>query len=307
MTRVAVCGDRIREAVDVLGLEAVETGPDLVLIDLADASAVERAAAFAAEIPRVAVGDPDHERFLRAAGSPLVVARSAAPSALGPLVSAVLPSRRRTATRLVVVTGARGGIGRTLLAAGLAERIAERLSVLVVDATGSGDAGWWLRLAPGPWSDLEALADELTTEHLAIVAAQRGSLRLIGGTSAMPGAALVRAVARESVGAADVVLVDAPPVFDDRARTLCADADRVLLVALDAPGSVLALEHYVDDRTWVVASRTRAGRIGTHDVMRALPDDPGAVRAAASGPTRVGGALGRAYDDLADLLVIDAT
>jgi hypothetical protein len=39
--------------------------------------------------------------------------------------------------------------------------------------------------------------------------------------------------------------------------------------------------------------------------MRELPDDPASVRSAMRGPSAVGGALGRAYDDLAELLAID--
>jgi hypothetical protein len=169
-------------------------------------------------------------------------------------------------------------------------------------------AGWWLRVAPAPWSDLEGLVDELTSEHLGIVAAERDRLRLIGGAGGMPSAALLAATVRESVGIADVVLIDAAAPFDGRTRDLVAGSDRVLLVATDEPSALAGIEHAPDDeRTWLIASRCRAERLGPRDVFRALPDDPGAIRAAARDRSTVRGALGRAYDDLADLLSIDIT
>lgn len=308
MTKVVVCGAGFGAAVDVLGLDVTSELPDIVLVELADADAVARAAAIPAEVPRVAVGSAEHQQLLRAAGSPLPISPTAEPATIGPLIAAALPERARAATRLVVVTGPRGGIGRTLLVAGLAERLAARMSVLVLDATGTGMAGWWLRLAPGPWSDLEGLVDELTTEHLGIVAAERERLRVIGGVSAMPSDALLAATARESVGLADVVLIDAPPLFDERTRALIGTADRAFLVATEEPAAVAALDGWVDeDRIWLIASRSRADRLGPHAVLRSLPDDPAAVRNAAHGPSPVGGALGRAYDEIAELLALDAT
>jgi hypothetical protein len=123
----------------------------------------------------------------------------------------------------------------------------------------------------------------------------------------MPSAALLAAAVRESVGLADVVLVDAPPLSDERTPELVTTSDRLLLVATDDPPALVPVQHLLDDgRTWLIASRSRAGRLGPHHVFRSLPDDPASVRAAARGPTVVVGALGRAYDDLADLLAIDA-
>lgn len=306
MTRAAVCGAAFEPAVALLGLEAVDERPEIVLVDLADAEAVARAAAVAADVPRVMVGRPEHERLLRAAGCSLAVRPSAEPNAIGPLIAAALPAPTRARTRLVVVTGPQGGTGRTLLAASLAERLAARLSVLLIDATGSGMAGWWLRLAAGPWSDLEGLVDELTTEHLGIVAAERDRLRVIGGAPLMPSAALLAAVTRESVGLAEVVLVDAPPLSDERARALIDGADRVLVVAAEDPAAIGAIDTSLDERRmWLIASRSGAERLGPHPVLRALPDDPAAVRSARRGPSLVGGALGRAYDDLAELLALD--
>jgi hypothetical protein len=70
--------------------------------------------------------------------------------------------------------------------------------------------------------------------------------------------------------------------------------------------SLTAIDGAVDDdRTWIVASRCRAERIGGHDVVRALPDDPAAVRGATKGRCPIGGELGRAYDAIGELLAID--
>lgn len=307
MTRAAVCGAIFGAAVDVLGLEPAGDHPELVLLDLDDPRAIATAVAIPDDVPRVVVGTDAHESLLRAIGCRSVAfARSAEAAVLGPLIAAASPARARRATRLAVVTGARGGVGRTLLVTNLAARLAARTSIVVLDATGTGAAGWWLRLAAGPWSDMEGLVDELTPEHLGIVAAERERLRAIGGASAMPSAALLVATARAAGGLADLVLVDAPSLFDERTRALTAIADRVLVVATDDPVSLAAIDgSSADDRTWLIASRCRAERLGAHAVLRSLPDDPASVRAAARGPSPVAGALGRAYDEVAELLAID--
>jgi len=307
MTRAAVCGASFSAAVSVLGIEAVEDRPDLVLVDLMDPAAVASAARVPRDVPRVAVGTAEHEALLRAAGCDAVVARSADPAVIGPLVASALPPRPRRRTRLVLITGVAGGSGRTLLTVNLAARLAERSSVVVIDATGTGAAAWWLRLAPGSWSDLEGLVDELTAEHLAVVAAERDRLRLVGGASPAPTTRLLAATARATDGLGDLVLVDAPSLFDDRTRALALLADRIVVVAGDDPASLAALAAApVDgDRTWLIASRSGRGSLTGRDVFRALPDDARSVRAAASGPTSVGGALGRVYDELAELLAID--
>jgi len=291
MTRAALCGDRLRDAAAVLDLEVVDEGAEVALVDLEDPVAVAAASGIAATVPRIVLAGPQRTLVLRAAGCAAAVAASAEPAAIGPLVSAALPPRPRRATRLVVVTGTRGGTGRTMLVGGIAERMARRLAVLVVDATGSGEAGRRLGLAAGPWADLEGLVDELTTEHLAVVAAQRDTLRVLGGPPAMPSAPLLAAVGREAIGLADVVIVDAPPVHDERTAALRAAADRVLLVATADD----RVDPWLDERTWPILTRSHADRIGAHSAMRSLPDDPS------------GRALARAYDDLAELLTVDAT
>jgi cellulose biosynthesis protein BcsQ len=221
-------------------------------------------------------------------------------------VAKIAPGRTRSATRVVVVTGVAGGVGRTLLATNLAARIGMRTSVLVLDATGTGAAAWWLGFTPGSWLDLEGLVDELTAEHIAVVASERERVRLIGASGAMPSAALLVATARACEGWTDLVLVDAPTIADERTRGLTEIADRVLVLAPEGGVASAALDALaVDDRTWVIAARSRAERIGPHAVLRALPDDPVSIRSAARGRSAVGGALGRAYDDLAELLALD--
>lgn len=306
MTRVAVCGSVFDEVIALLGLEPVGERADLVLVDLADDTAVGAAAQIPPDVPRVVVGRPEHDRLLRAAGCSVAIAPAPVPAVIGPLVAAARPPRSRGRTRLVVVTGPRGGTGRTLMVAALADRLSAHASVLVLDATGSGTAAWWLRVAAGPWSDLEGLVDELTAEHLAVVAAERERLRVVGGVSPMPSVPLLLAAARAAVGIAEVVIVDAPALFDERTRALIEVADRVLLVTTDDPAAVAATEGSLDgERIWWIASRCRGDRLGTHTAFCALPDDPAAVRAAARGPSVVGGALGRAYDELAEILAID--
>lgn len=310
MTRAAVCGTAFDDAVAVLGLERVDDTPDVVLLDLCDAGAIARATRFDVAIPRVVLGHADQEELLRALGIPLPVATSAAPAVIGPLVAAALPPPVRRATRTILITGLRGGVGRTLLAVGLATRLATRSSVVLLDVTGTGAAAWWLGVNGGSWSDLEGLADELTSEHLAVVAAgsgpDPGRLRLVGGAPSMPTAALAVSATRAALALADVVILDAPAVNDERTVALRELADRVLLVVSDDAVTSAQLEAVTGgSSTWVLASRSRAERVGGHAVLRALPDDASAIRSAARGPSRVCGDLGRAYDDLAELIAID--
>src|SRR5207248_1969110 len=137
---------------------------------------------------------------------------------------AALPPSRRRATRSVLITSVRGGSGCSLLAANLCRRLAPVRSTLGLDTSGGVGLSWWLGATAGGWHDLEDLADELTAEHL-----------------------------------------------------------------------------------WVIASQSQANAIGGHEVFRALPRAEHEVAAAASGPRAVGGRLGAAYDELAELLVIDAS
>jgi Mrp family chromosome partitioning ATPase len=309
--RAAICGGPdLRAAAATLGLEPCEAGrPDLVLVDLRDASACAAAAALEAGIPRVAVAS-DSERALAAAlgYDASSIAATCEAAALGPLVVAALPRTPRRATRVILITGTRGGVGRTLLAANLARRLASRVAAAAVDVTGTGALGWWLQCAPRAWTELEGLTDELTAEHLAVVAAESVGLRVIGGAPVAPTRALAESTVRAATSLAELVLVDAPVLADERCRALAALADRVLVVSYDDPLSLVSLDVCeVPNEAWLVASQSRIARIGPRAAFRALPRDEAAVSAALSARRAVGGALGRAYDELAELIALDVS
>jgi hypothetical protein len=309
--RAAICGgDDLRAAAATLGLDVCDEGrPDLVLVDLRDASACAAAAAQESAIPRVAVAGEAQRALAAALGyDPASIAATCEPAALGPLVVAALPRAPRRPTRVVVCTGTRGGVGRSLLVANLARRLATRLGVAAVDATGTGALGWWLQCVPRAWTELEGLTNELTGEHLAVVASESAGLRVIGGAPVAPTRALAESAVRAAGSLAELVLVDAPALADERGRALAALADRVLVLSYDDPLSLAALEaSEVPASAWLVASQSRTPRIGERAAFRALPRDESAVAAALSGRRAAGGALGRAYDELAELIALDAT
>ena len=309
--RAAICGgDDLHAAAAALGLEPCDAGtPDLVLVDLRDPSACAVAAALESGIPRVAVAGESERALAAALGyDASSIATTCEPAALGPLVAAALPRTPRRATRVVVITAARGGVGRSLLVANLARRLASRLTVAAVDATGTGALGWWLECAPRAWTELEGLTDELTAEHLAVVATETAGLRVIGGAPVAPTRALAESTVRAAASLAELVLVDAPLVSDDRGRALVAVADRVLALSYDDPLSLATLgASEISADVWLLASQSRTPRLGAQTAFRALPRDEAAVSAALSGRRAVGGALGRAYDELAELLALDAS
>jgi len=309
--RAAICGgDDLRIAAATLGLEPCDTArPDLILVDLRDASACAAAAALDSTIPRVAVAGETERALAAALGyDASSIAATCDPAALGPLVVAALPRAPRRATRVVAITGVRGGVGRTLLAANLARRLATRLGVVTVDATGTGALGWWLQCSPRAWTELEGLTDELTAEHLAVVAVESAGLRVIGGAPVAPTRALAESTVRAAVSLAELVIVDAPVLADDRGRALAAVADRTLVLSYDDPLSLATIEASdVSTDAWLMASQSRAPRLGERAAFRALPRDEAAVGAALSGRRAAGGALGRAYDELAELIALDAS
>jgi hypothetical protein len=309
--RAAICGgDDLRGAAATLGLEACDTRrPDVILVDLRDASACADAAALDSAIPRVAVAGETERALAAALGyDASSIAATCEPAALGPLVVAALPKAPRRATRVVAITGTRGGVGRTLLAANLARRLASRLGVAAVDATGTGALGWWLQCAPRAWTELEGLTDELTAEHLAVVAVESAGLRVIGGAPVAPTRALAEATVRAAASLAELVIVDAPVLADERGRALAALAERVLVLSYDDPLSLATLDASdVPTGAWLVASQSRTARLGQIAAFRALPRDEAAVGAAISGRRGAGGALGRAYDELAELIALDAS
>ncbi len=309
--RVAICGGAdLHAAAFALGLDAADgTRADLVLVDLRDASACHAAAAIASSIPRVVVAGEAERTLAAALGYDVnAIAATCEPAALGPLVVAAIPRAPKPATRVVVATSVRGGVGRTLLVANLARRLAARIGVAAVDATGTGALGWWLECAPRPWTELEGLADELTAEHLAIVAADGAGARVIGGAPAAPTRALAEAAVRAATSLAELVLVDAPVLADERTRALSGLADRLLVLSYDDALSLAAIASGdVPSGAWLVASQSRATKIGDRTAFRALPRDEAAVSTAFSRRRAAGGALGRAYDELAELIAIDAS
>jgi len=309
--RAAICGgDDLRSAAATLGLEPCDTArPDLILVDLRDPSSCMSAAAFASAIPRVAVAGENERALAAALGyDASSIAATCEPAALGPLVVAALPRAPRRATRVVVITGVRGGVGRTLLVANLARRLATRLGLAAVDATGTGALGWWLQCSPRAWTELEGLTDELTAEHLAVVAVESAGLRVIGGAPVAPTRALAESTVRAAASLAELVVVDAPVLADERGRALAAIADRVVVLSYDDPLSLVTIEASdVPADAWLMASQSRVPRLGERAAFRALPRDEAAVAAALSGRRAAGGTLGRAYDELAELIALDAS
>jgi hypothetical protein len=310
--RVAVYGGaELLAAANVLGLMAVEAArADLALVDLRDAEALSHAAALAPELPRVVVLGDDQVALAEALGIPgRSVARSCEAAVLGPLIAATLPPAKRRSTRSILATSARGGAGKSLLVANLARRVAPLRATLCLDLTGDGTLGWWLGATTGSWSDLEDLTDELTAEHLGVVATEAApGLRIVGGPPHGPSVRLTQAAFRAALALSEVIFIDAPTLADERTRRLVGSVDRVLVMSYDDPISIAALASAdVPEEAWLIASQSTATSISGRDVFRALPRAESAIAAATSRPTALGGALGKAYDDLAEIIAIDAT
>jgi Mrp family chromosome partitioning ATPase len=276
-----------------------------VLVDLRVADAAARAAAFSADIPRIVIATPEQAGLLAAlGGGRMQVAASADAADIGPLVARSLPHAVAERTRVVTLTAARGGTGRTLCAANLARRLATDRTVVAIDGTGTGALGWWLGVDPRPWSELEALAGEIRAEHIELVStAVAPRLSIVGGAPLPPSAdvlAMTIAAARE-IG--DLVLIDAPLLPDERARMATATSDRVLVLSYADAASRAALSSAdVPAAAWLIGSQDRVDQS-----FRLLPRDEQAVADALATRRSLGGALGRAYDELAELLAIDAT
>lgn len=310
--RITVCGgDELRASVAALGFEATEGDDGIVaVVDASDPDAVALAARLPNARPRVVVASPAQRVLVSAVGvQESRVVTSASPTVLGPALVKLLPAIRRAPTRVVVVTGVRGGVGRTLLATNVARRLARRLRVCLIDATGSGAAAWWLRCEAAAWSTLEGLVDEMSADHLAVVAHDAlAGLSLVGGGQVAPSVAILTATIRAATSSYELVIVDAPPVWEGACTALRALAHRLVVLSYDDAASRDALAAATpEEKDWVVASQSRARRIGTFDVFRALPRDEAAVAAAIGRRDATGGALGRAYDDLAELVAIDAS
>lgn len=308
MTRAAICGGaELIAAAAAVGL--VDSEPaQLAIVDMRDAAGVARAAALAPDTPRVLVTDADGARMLRAAGV-RHVAESMAPEALGPLVAGALPPPHRDATRRIVVTAARGGVGRTMLVVNVARRISRRRPVWLVDATGTGAAAWWMGAEVRPWAELEPLSPELSVEHLRIVAAEPSpGLRVLGGGGAVPTTGLLASCLLDLAGAGELAIVDAPLLADERTRAMSEGPEgdsRILIVSYADPASLAVLEPHDVGQAWLIASQSRT--LGGRRVFRVLPRDEAAVAEAYRSRSAVAGRLGRAYDELAELLTIDAS
>ncbi|MDP9265208.1 MAG: hypothetical protein M3O91_03680 [Chloroflexota bacterium] len=311
MTTALVCGGtRLAEAARALGLAEPESLPDIVLLELSEPGAVKRASALSAEIPRVVVVDPARRELVRALGVATgAIVESCEPAAIGPLVAALVPAPPGRATRAVLCTAARGGVGRTLLVANLARRLAARLSVFALDITATGALAWWLGAEARPWCDLQGLAHELSGEHLALVASDVGKdLRAFGAAPLAPIPELAVAATRAALDLADVVLIDAPPLSDPCTQALRTVADRTMVLSYADPASLAALcAAEIPEDAWLLASQAGVHAIPGRAVLRALPRDDREVAAALSTRGAVAGALGRAYDALAELLALDVS
>lgn len=310
--RVALYGGiELASAAEVLGLIAVEPArADLALVDLRDAEALSRAATLGPELPRVVVLDDDQLALAGALGVPgRSVARSCEPAVLGPLIAATLPAAKRGSTRSILVTSARGGAGRSLLVANLARRLAPSRATLCLDLTGDGTLSWWLGATAASWTDLEDLADELTSEHLGVVATEPvPGLRIVGGPPHAPSVRLTQSALRAALELSEIVLVDAPTLPDERTRRLVGSVDRVIVMSYDDPISIAALASAdVPEGAWLIASQSIASSLIGRDVFRRLPRAEAAIAAVTSRPSALGGPLGKAYDELAELITIDAT
>ena len=182
------------------------------------------------------------------------------------------------------------------------------MPVCAVDLTGTGALGWWLDREARPWSEIEALGDELSPDHLVVLASEvREGVRVVGGAPRAPSAAIAVSAVRAARTLEDLVLVDAPLVSEALCDAIAPLADRTLVLAYDDPVSRRVLEAATEDDAWLVVSQTRVERLAGREVFRALPRDEASVASALDRRGAVGGALGRAYDELADLLVLDAS
>ena len=251
--------------------------PDIVLIaeDLPPTdgfAAAEGLAASGLPLETILVcaesSDLDLRRAMRA-GAREVVCRTAGPAELRAAVQSVHAEhlRRRSASpaespvlgKVVAVSGAKGGIGKTTLAVNLAAALAAETgerAVLVDLYTQFGDAALLLNIFPRrtladlvqvEGADLDtALVEDHLERHPC-------GLKLLAGASApLPLDALAPAFLQHLLQLLRCeyayVVLDVPPVLTDTTRRALAEADRVLLVA-----NLFDLTTLADTRLWLEA------------------------------------------------------
>lgn len=250
--------------------------PDIVLIaeDMPPAggfAAAERLAESGLPLETILVcaesSDSDLRRAMRA-GAREVVCRTAGPAELRAAVQSVHAERlRRSAApaespalgKVIAVSGAKGGLGKTTLAVNLAAALAAETgkpTVLVDLYTQFGDAALLLNVFPRRTLadlvqvDLADLDAALVKDHL-----ERHScgLKLLAGASApLPLDALSPAFLEHLLQVLRCeyayVVLDVPPMLTETTRRALAEADRVLLVA-----NLFDLTTLADTRLWLEA------------------------------------------------------
>ena len=305
MIRVAICGgDELRSTCAELGLQQ-SSAPQVVLADLRHPGATEQAGSYPPAVPRILIGPAEQTAcFAALGGTADRFTASADARSIGPLIVELIPDPVGERTRVVTLTAARGGVGRTLCAANLARRLTDAGSVIALDATGTGGLGWWLGVEARPWSELEVLAAELRVEQVELVAtAVAPRLTLLGGAPTAPSLEALTATIGVARTLADLVLVDAPLLADPRAQAAVARSDRVLVLSYADPASSAVLASAeLPPSAWLIGSQ--APVIGE---FRLLPRDERSIGDALERRGTVSGLLGRAYDELAELLAIDAS
>ena len=305
MIRVAICGgDELRSTCAALGLQE-SSAPHVVLADLRYPGAAEQAGSYPPTVPRILIGAPEQTACFAALGkTDDRFTASADPWSIGPLLVALVPDPVHERTRVVTLTAARGGVGRTLCAANLARRLTHAGSVIALDATGTGGLGWWLGAEARSWSELEVLAAELRVEQVELVAtAVAPRLTLLGGAPTAPSLEALSATIGVARTLADLVLIDAPLLADPRAQVAVARSDRVLVLSYADPASAAVLATAErPPSAWLIGSQAPVT-----GGFRFLPRDERSIGDALERRGSVSGPLGRAYDELAELLTIDAS